>query len=175
VFEFIVDNMRNNVNGWAVKHMSFSAKEVLNKAVLQAKPTYSMSCFLLSKGTCSKMTSIMTKFWWSGCLDKKSMHWLAWDSIAVPKEQGGMGFQDMASFHIALLGKQGWRLISSPGSLSAQVLKSRYYPDKDFMEATAPRTASRTWHAILVGTEALRRGIIKRVGTGESISIWEDN
>jgi hypothetical protein len=43
------------------------------------------------------------------------------------------------------------------------------------MEATAPRIASRTWRAILAGREALAKGIIKRVGTGESISIWDDN
>jgi hypothetical protein len=98
------------------------AKETLIKSILQAKSTYSMSCFNLSKGTCSKLISIMAKFWWSGCLDKKSMHWLAWDKIAIPKSQGGMGFRDMAAFNIALLGKQGWRLMSSPDSLLAQVL-----------------------------------------------------
>jgi hypothetical protein len=53
--------------------------------------------FQLSKGTCKKLISIMANFW-SGCLDKKSLHWLAWDNMAVPKGQGGMvpgygGFQ----------------------------------------------------------------------------------
>jgi hypothetical protein len=166
--------MRGSANGWAEKLMSFAAKEVKIKSVLQAKSTYCMSCFQLSKGI-YKMTSIIAKFWWSGCLDKRSMHWLAWDKIVVPKGQGGMGFRDMAAFNISLLGKQGWRLITSPDSLCARVLSARYYHNKSFMEATAPRTASRTWRAILAGREALERGIIKRVGTGESISIWDDN
>jgi hypothetical protein len=34
----------------------------------------------------------MGRFWWSGNLDKRSMHWLAWDKLAVPKSEGGMGF-----------------------------------------------------------------------------------
>jgi hypothetical protein len=103
------------------------------------------------------------------------MHWLAWDKISIPKGDDGMGFRDMAAFNVALLGKQGWRLMSSPDSLLAQVLRGRYYHSGDFMNATAPRTASRTWRAILAGREALSQGIIRRVGTGESISIWEHN
>lgn len=30
----------------------------------------------------------MWKFWWSGSLDKRSMHWLPWDRMSMPKGQG---------------------------------------------------------------------------------------
>jgi hypothetical protein len=82
-----------------------------------------MSCFQLSKGTCVSMSA---QFWWS---DKRSMHWLSWDKIAKPQIRGGMGFRDLQLFHLALLGKQGWRLITAPNSLCAQVLSSWYYPN----------------------------------------------
>jgi hypothetical protein len=39
------------------------------------------------------------------------------------------------------------------------------------MEASVPKVASKTWHAILAGREAVELGMIKRVGSGESISI----
>ena len=123
-FEYIVESGRSKMNGWAEKNLSYPGKEILLKAVIQAKPTFSMSCFLLSKGTCKKITSPMAKFWWSGNLDKRSMHWIAWDKLVVPKEQGGMGFRDMHKFNIALLGKQAWRLVTNPNSLCAQVLLS---------------------------------------------------
>jgi hypothetical protein len=61
-----------------------------------------MSCFELSKGSCSKLVSLMARFWWSGNLDKRSLHWTAWDKLAVPKEKGGMGFRDMHTLNIAL-------------------------------------------------------------------------
>jgi hypothetical protein len=72
--------------------MSFTGKEIKIKSLLQAKSTYCMSCFQLSKGTCKKVTSIKANYWCSSCLDKKSLHWLAWVNIPVPKGQGGMGF-----------------------------------------------------------------------------------
>jgi hypothetical protein len=117
----------------------------------------------------------MGKFWWSGNLDKRSMHWLAWDKLAVPKSEGGMRFRDMQAFNVALLGKQAWRIIMKPDSLCSQVLQTRYLHNQELMAASAPRAASRTWKAILAGREALKLGLIKRVGSGQSISIWEDN
>jgi hypothetical protein len=42
------------------------------------------------------------------------------------------------------------------------------------MTPNAPRTASKTWRAILAGREALKLGLIKRTGSSQSISIWED-
>jgi hypothetical protein len=43
------------------------------------------------------------------------------------------------------------------------------------MEATTPRVASRTWRSILVGMDALKIGLVKRVGSSESIFIWDDS
>jgi hypothetical protein len=42
------------------------------------------------------------------------------------------------------------------------------------MEARNKRNASHTWRAILHGREALKKGLIKRMGDGNSIRIWED-
>jgi hypothetical protein len=48
------------------------------------------------------------------------------------KLQGGIGFRDLRLFNLAMLGKQGWRLIENPDSLCARVLKGRYFNGVDF-------------------------------------------
>jgi hypothetical protein len=116
----------------------------------------------------------MAKFWWSSSLDRKSLHWISWSKFVTPKIKGGIGFRDLHLFNLALLGKQGWRFMINPNSLCARVLKARYFPECDFMQATVPRSASATWRAIVAGREAVQVGLIKRVGSGNSISIWED-
>ena len=62
-FENIVERSRSFMQGWSQKLMSYAAKEVLLKSVIQALPAYSMSCFKLNKGLCSKLTALMAKFW----------------------------------------------------------------------------------------------------------------
>jgi hypothetical protein len=49
-FEYISDRIRSKITRWD-KLMSDAGKDVMIKAVLQAIPTFSMSCFQLSKGT----------------------------------------------------------------------------------------------------------------------------
>jgi hypothetical protein len=85
-----------------------------------------------------------------------------------------MGFRDLPLFNQALLGKQGWRLMVRHDSLYAKVLKGKYYPHGDFISATKKKKSSKTWRAILWGREALKKGLIKRIGPGDSVNIWTD-
>jgi hypothetical protein len=76
-----------------------------------------MSCFALSK-TCKHLSSAMACDLWGEDGDKRKMHWRKWSEIDQPKYAGSMGFRDVEMFNIAMLGKQGWRPITNPNSLS---------------------------------------------------------
>lgn len=143
-------------------------------SIIQAIPTFSMSCFQLTKKVCKKYTSNMAKYWWSSSLDKRSLHWICWKALASPKVKGGIGFRDMELFNLALLGKHGGWFMVIPDSLCADVMKGRYFPDTNFMQVTVPQSAYPIWQAIVAGREALQAGMIMRVGDGHSISIWDD-
>jgi hypothetical protein len=71
--------------------------------------------------------------------------------------------------------KQAWRLLITPYSLCAKVLRARYYKKGSVMYAKCPKRASYTWRSILHGRDLLKEGLIWRVGDGESIEIWKDN
>jgi len=122
----MVEHARSRVQGWCEKKMSCAAKEVLLKAVIRTLPTFSMSCFKLTNGLCKKITRIMSIFWWAGSLDKKGMHWQAWEKMAISQYKGGMGFPDLMTFNDAMLAKQAWLLLDRPESLCARVLRGRY-------------------------------------------------
>ena len=73
LFEYIVEQARSMVQGYCEK-MSCAAKEALLKSIIQALPTFFMSCFKLTKGLCKKIMAPMSKYWWAGSLDKRGMH-----------------------------------------------------------------------------------------------------
>ena len=51
------------MTGWKEKMLSKVGKEVLIKAVAQAIPTYTMSCFKLPDALCDELTSMIRNFW----------------------------------------------------------------------------------------------------------------
>lgn len=60
----ILDRFGKQCNDWSEKFMSFTAKEVHVKSVVQALPTYTMGVFPLSKGFCDKYERMIHEFWW---------------------------------------------------------------------------------------------------------------
>ncbi|KAA3455658.1 Ribonuclease H-like superfamily protein [Gossypium australe] len=96
-----------------------------------------------------------------------------WKNICELK-YGGLVFRDLAKFNVALLAKQGWRLLEHPDSLVAQVLKAKYYPTTNFLQARLGRRPSYTWKSIWAAKSLIKEGLGWRVGTGEHILINED-
>ena len=93
--------------GWKEKLLSNTGKEVLIKAVTQAVPSYTMSCFKLPNALCDGMTRMVRQFWWGQVKNEKKVAWMSWDKMCLPKDKGGMGFRDLKSFNLTLLAKQG--------------------------------------------------------------------
>lgn len=94
-----------------------------------------MAYFLLPKTLCTELEGRVAKFWWQKSCNKKSIYWCAWKDLYLLKEDGGLGFHKFAKFNVALLAKQGWRLINYPNSLLACILKAKYFPNSDFYKA----------------------------------------
>lgn len=88
--------------------------------------------------------------------------------------EGGLGFRDVEVFNLALLAKQGWRLIQYPDSLVARVMREKYFPIGSFLKASLGKAPSYAWRSIHQARELLDRGLVWRVENGEKIVIWGD-
>lgn len=143
-FSYVPDRIRGFVQGWSENQLSCAGREVLIKANAQAVPTYPMSCFKLPANICKKMKTYISNFWWGSSIDNHKIHWQRWSKLTRSKGEGGMGFREMPLFNQAMLGKQGWRLLMRSESLCARVLKGKYFPNCDFMNATRKKRSSET-------------------------------
>jgi hypothetical protein len=74
--------------------------------------------------------------------------WMTWDGMRKSKRCGGIGFRELNSFNVALLGKQGWRLVINPNFLAVRVFKDKYFPDSTFLSATLGSRPSYMWRSI---------------------------
>ncbi|KAL4278019.1 hypothetical protein GQ457_03G016740 [Hibiscus cannabinus] len=130
------DKVDTRVSKWSNLLLSFSGREVLIKSIAQALPQYVMSCYLLPSSLVEEMSRSIRRFWWSGKGSARGWPLVAWDDICLPKTAGRIGFKDLHLFNIALLGKQIWRLLSTPGSLLYRTLRAKYFPDGDLLSAS---------------------------------------
>lgn len=172
---YLKERVKDRVQAWDGKILTKAGKEILLKTVAQAIPNYAMSVFLLPLDMCKEMEKLMCKFWWRTNTKKnRSIHWMSWDRMCMPKSEGGLGFRHLHDFNIALLGKQAWRLVTKAESLVAKVYKARYYPQNSFLTATIGSNPSFVWRSILEAQTVVKGGIACRVGSGASISVLND-
>jgi len=65
-------------------------------------------------------------------------------------------------------------ILQNPDSLCAQLLRAKYGSVDSLLHAKEGPGISYTWRSIVRGLQALKKGLIWRVGDGTRIKIWED-
>ena len=60
---YIKERVWTKLQGWKEKLLSQAGREVLLKAVVQAIPTFTMSCCKLPVGLCNEIEMQIRKFW----------------------------------------------------------------------------------------------------------------
>ena len=133
-----------------------------------------MSCFLLPQCLCDEIESMVRNFWRGHRQQETKMCWVNWKTMCKSKAQGGMGFRNLQAFNKAMLAKQLWRILQNPNSLVARVLKARYFPNGDILNANLGSSPSYSWRSIHSSLDVIRKGTHWRVGNGKLIHIWDD-
>lgn len=172
--QYIKERVWSKIRGWKEKLLSQAGREVLLKAVVQAIPTYSMSCFKLPNSLCHEIEVMVRKFWWDQRGERRKVHWIKWSKLCKPKNEGGMGFRDLQKFNNALLAKQVWRLMSNQDSLFGRFFKSKFFPQGTIFDAKENR-GSFAWKSILKGRDTIKKGMKWRIADGRSVRIFKDH
>ena len=77
-------------------------------------------------------------------------------------------------FQLALLAKQGWQLQTNTHSLVSCVLKARYFPHTDFLQAELGSKPSFAWRSLIAAQCVVREGCRWQIGNGDSARIWHN-
>ncbi|XP_060972631.1 uncharacterized protein LOC133038482 [Cannabis sativa] len=177
VLGFLKERMRKRITSWEGKFLSRAGKEVFIKSVVQYLPSYAMNVFLFPIGTCKELERLVASFWWKSNKSNSNgsgIVWMNWDRMTRNKAEGGMGFRNLRDFNLAMLGKQGWRLMFRQDSLVSKVFKARYYSQSDFLSAELGSNPSFIWSSIYAAKDTVKLGLRKGIGSGLSVGITSD-
>ena len=73
-----------------------------------------------------------------------------------------------------MLVKLGWKLITDSNAFVSYILKSKYFPQGDFLNAKVWQNPSYTWKSIFTTREILQNDYRWLNWNGGNISVWND-
>ncbi|XP_074352835.1 putative mitochondrial protein AtMg00310 [Apium graveolens] len=134
-FGFLHDRVEQKLQVWGNQTLSKAGKITFLKTAAQSIPNFWMNLLLIPGEVCEKIERRMNAFWWGNRGTGRGIKWMAWERMCTIKEDEGLGFKSLKSFNIAMLAKQGWRLLNNVDPLVTSMMKAKYFPDSDFLDA----------------------------------------
>ncbi|XP_074378458.1 uncharacterized protein LOC141719995 [Apium graveolens] len=172
-FKFLTERICKKLQSWRNKPMSKGGKMVLLKSAAQSIPNFWMNLLLIPSEICNEIQRTMNAFWWGNGGQGKGIRWMSWERLCEGKENGGLAFRDLKKFNVAMLAKQGWRLLNGENPLVTKVMKAKYYPNTNFLEAKVGTHPSYMWRSIMESQEVIKQASRRRIGDGSTTNIWK--
>ena len=94
-FEELIQKVAKSVKGWQNRLLIYGGMYVLIDHVLKSMSIYRMSTMNPPKGIISQIHKIMTKLLESHRRSKKGKHQIEWETMRLPKSEGGVGFRSI--------------------------------------------------------------------------------
>lgn len=148
VFGFLNDRVRQKLQGQSNKRILKARKLTILKLAARTIIKFWMNLFLISGAICDGLESQMNGYWWGHGPDGKGIRWMAWEKLCVPKGGGGLGVRSLMKFNIAMLPKQGWRILTRANSLVSNIMQAHYFPDTEFLNIRVGSNSNYMWRSI---------------------------
>ena len=176
----VLERIKKKLTPWKMKNLSFGGRICLLNSVISSLPLFSISFFKLPISIANEIRKLHSHFLWGGSGEGRKIHWVCWEKVCKPKVCGGLGVKDILKFNRALLGKWRWRVLSQDRGLWWRVLNDKYGGVDVLGSERSFLKGSNWWVDIgrVASGEGEGRwfevGIGKKIGSGCSVSFWED-
>ncbi|XP_060216505.1 uncharacterized protein LOC132643993 [Lycium barbarum] len=111
--------VRNMLQSWKGKLLSFGGRAVLLQHVLQAMPMHLLAVVDPPSFVIDKLHKIFAQFYWSNNIGESGRHWAKWKKVCLPVQEGGLGFRSLGDISMALFAKLWWSFKTKPSLWSA--------------------------------------------------------
>uniref|UniRef100_A0A8I6X924 Uncharacterized protein n=1 Tax=Hordeum vulgare subsp. vulgare TaxID=112509 RepID=A0A8I6X924_HORVV len=154
--------------------MSYGGMLVLINSVLTSLPMFLLSFFEIPKGVRKRLDFYRSRFFWQSDENNKKYRLARWDMICRPKDQGGLGIENLEVKNKCLLSKWLYRLSTQTEGMWIQILRNKYLNTRTLAEATIRPNDSPFWKGLMRIKCSFFQRVKFMVGEGTSTRFWED-
>ena len=148
-FSPLLQDLQSSVQGWIGKHLSYAGRLELLRSVLFGKVQFWLNIFPIPAIVMRSIISICRNFLWTGDVNKGSSALVAWKTVCMPKEEGGLGLFDLCARNRSFLAKQLWHIHLKTDSVWIRWIHHFYLSNGTIWNVDAHHTSSPLWKAII--------------------------
>lgn len=129
---------------------------------------------MLPKGCIKCIEAQCSRFLWSINIEKKNIAKIAWTTVCLPKEEGGLGMRNLSIWNQVLCLKFIWTLLSKTVSLWAEWHWSTHLQNKSFWTVEVNVNDFSVWRKLLELRTLAIQFCNTKLGSGKTASFWFD-
>ena len=154
--------------------MPYGGRLILINLVLTSMPMFLLSFFEVPVGVQKRLDFYRSRFFWQSDDLKRKYRLTKWDIICRPKDQGGLGIENLEVKNKCLLSKWLYKLSSETGATWAQILRNKYLHSKTLSQVTVRPMDSPFWKGLMRVKSVFFNRTKFVIGNGTSTRFWED-
>ena len=129
----IQERFEQRLSSWKEKNLSTGGRLTLINSALSSLPMYMIPSLKSRKGFIKSWITFGLDFFWQSDEHKRKYRLAKWSILCQPKDQGGLGIQNLELKNIALLSKWLYRLLTTDGTWQ-QILCNKYLGNKPLVQ-----------------------------------------
>ncbi|GJU18554.1 hypothetical protein Tco_1146520 [Tanacetum coccineum] len=171
--KILVEKLESRVNDWR-NILSLAGRLQLIRSVLSSMHIYWDFVFILPNRIVHDLEQLMRGFLWCQGEMKKGKAKVTWDSVCMPKHEGGLGIRRIDDFNVALMATYIWSILTHKESLWVKWVHTYKLKDRSFWDVPCRGDVSWEWHKLLQIRPIIRPFIWHKINNGKSTSAWFD-
>ncbi|GJV01914.1 RNA-directed DNA polymerase, eukaryota, reverse transcriptase zinc-binding domain protein [Tanacetum coccineum] len=174
ILRVLIDAVKNRINDWRNKSLSFAGRLQLISSILSSLQVYWCSLFILPKLICETIDKMVKNFLWAREGNTSGMVSIGWKEVCKPKSQGGLGLKPLCAWNEALMAKHLWNIASNKDSIWVKWINIHKLKGRSFWDDGVLKGHSWVWAQLLDLRDRIKNYVNVRIGNGSSCNVWFD-
>ncbi|CAL1405087.1 unnamed protein product [Linum trigynum] len=146
----LVDKITQKLRSWWSKLLSYAGKIQLISTVISSTLQYWLNIFLLPQFVIKEVGRLCNEFLWDSAEDgSRKKAFMAWDKLATPKKEGGLGIRNFGVWNKACVLRHLWEILTLGGSIWVAWISRYRLKGRSIWELSVVSAGTWIWKRLL--------------------------